>query len=1223
MSKCFCSFALKTILMKTFYTLLLTLNCFFLLGQAGNADTTFNSDLYERFGTGNGAIMQFVERVCEQPDGKLILAGTFTEFSGISSPGMVRVNTDGSVDHTFNPGEAFTFNTTNSSFTSVILQEDGRIIATRSEYSNGLNRSVIRRLNIDGSEDTTPVFPGEIDYGFVYRSVIQPDGKLILCGDFIYQDTDQTYHPDLVRFNTDGTLDNTFADGQEFDFMEYEKIHDMKLGEDGSIFIAGGFNGFGTTISKGIICLNPDGTVSTSFNTGSGANGVVRALSFQPDGMLIIAGEFSAYQNQSAGRIIRVQQNGSIDPSFYPYFSALSTIKFAGVMPDNSIFAVGDNSNQSLYNAFVLINPDGTVDTISGGTYNYYYQVELVSSGKLIATGQFETYEGRYRGGVARINPDLSLDASYGSKPGFASGTEKIIVQPDGKMYAGKVMNSETDVNVYNDTLVKGLVRITTEGSLDTTFALHDSLFVSVDALARQVDGKILVGGIIKGFDGLSTSFVRHVSRFNIDGSIDASFAQCSLSGFEINTLLVQPDGKIIVLGDFFSVNGNPVNHIARIHADGTFDNTFITGSGTNSKITAGTLTNSGKIIIGGDFTTYNGVAMQRFGSINPDGTINTDFAFDGHVFTEVIAIEKQFDGKIYVAAEELSDQDNYSAIILRLNLDGSVDPSFSTAFSTEVVLDQSLTSIKSIRPQPDGKLLLGGQIIFFNENGAYGIARLKVNGTKDEEFNLHSELWPPAAVTIALGTDGKIIAGGNFSKFAGVTANGIVVLENDLDDFFEVTFSNVSALSCSTPGTVTASAYGGVAPYEYFWENSDDPTNSSQLINEPGIYTCSVVDASGIFSSASLLISGPAETAGTDLKVNLTAGPFRSGFDNTVALNAFNDGCIPVSGQLICIMDTLLLYNSAVPVPDYQSNDTLIWDFSDLTYNSGHILPVINCTISSSAAIGDTILIDLLMTPVSGDADTLSNRRAYSFPVINGYDPNIKSVYPPGKCDEGYISSDQKLTYTVQFQNTGNAEAITIVVVDSLNENLDIHSLRVTGSSHYLWTEIAENNTVKFHFDQINLPDSTSNEPGSHGYVVFDIDLLSSAIPGNTVIANEAGIYFDFNVPVITNTCTNTIHSGNIDELVCVSFAAIGELETEEGIVVYPNPTDGVFHISFASELKDARMEITDVTGKLVYTQDISSTLVKADLTQLSAGFYKVRVIHATGISMVTLIKE
>src|SRR5690606_13056273 len=126
---------------------------------------------------------------------------------------------------------------------------------------------------------------------------------------------------------------------------------------------------------------------------------------------------------------------------------------------------------------------------------------------------------------------------------------------------------------------------------------------------------------------------------------------------------------------------------------------------------------------------------------------------------------------------------------------------------------------------------------------------------------------------------------------------------------------------------------------------------------------------------------------------------------------------------------------------------------------------------------IGDTIHLQLFATPISGDSDSTNNNRNYHFPVINGYDPNKKSVYPEGKCANRYISNDQKLIYTAQFQNTGNSEAINIAVIDTLDTAIDPYSLRVLSTSHSMRTEVIADNIVKFIFDNINLPDSTSNE--------------------------------------------------------------------------------------------------------------------------------------------------
>lgn len=1125
--------------MKFFFALFLTLNCFSILAQPGRVDTTFNAPFYDIFGTGNGFSAHRVDQVCEQPDGKLVVAGGFiTEYNGIAQKSVVRLNPDGSLDPTFNTGTIFLGS--DSEFASMVLQNDGKIIVIRENSST----TIIRRLNTDGSLDPTPIIPATIQ-GYAAKALIQPDGKLLLCGNFTSQNGGQTVWHHLIRINTDGSLDQTFVGGtgSGFTFSSSGTISELKLDAQSKIMIIGGFDTYNGINSKGIIRLNSDGTVDGTFDSGTGFNNLVRSIAIQPDQKIILAGDFTQYKNTYVpSKIIRLNANGTPDPTFQ--FTQLTTsTNMLNVMPDNSIVFTASYSVSipPMNNRLVRVLSNGALDTITEGNEthgpgggNTFSQIKLLSSGKLLLVGQFETAFSRYRGGIARMNQDFTLDNSFNPKPGFKEEIEEVFVQPDGKIYATKEILDDSIVNVYNDVIVKGLVRISSNGSLDTTFHIPDSLMVSAEAIAVQPDGKVVVAGMTKIYDGSNWVWNRNVVRFNPDGSLDQSFTMFPFVAQNLDKLLLQSDGKIIILGVVSVDNGNTYPCISRLNSNGTLDNSFNIGTGANNRVTSGLITSSGKIIIGGDFTSFNGVPVQRLAAINPNGSLDLTFAFNGNITSTVNALEKQADGKIYVTSSGLINSNFNSVDIMRLNLDGSID----TSYYVHGLNPFNSGTFSTLLPLPDGKLVAGGSFSEFGNQSASGIVLLNANGSRDTSFYSEYLVNEPgvSVKSISLGQGGKIAISGIFSKIGGKPSNYIAVLHTGLTDQFEVSFTAVSNVGCAGNGSATAIVSGGFPPYQYSWTNSSNPSDPTQIISTGGIYTCTVTDSLGFVNSASLLIEGPAYTTGFDLKSNLITSSFRSGFDNTIVLNTVNDGCTPTSGQLICVLDPLVQFNSSIPSPDYFGNDTLIWNFSNLTYDSGNFLPIIHTTVSSAAQIGDSVTISLLLTPVSGDSDTLNNSRTYTFPVINGYDPNIKSVYPVGKCDEAYVENGQKFTYTIQFQNTGNAEAINIVVIDSLNEDLDLTTTRIIGNSHDVWTEVCAGNTIKFHFDSINLPDSTTNEEASHGYIVFEIDPISDSLSHNTVISNKAEIYFDFNPAIITNTCSNTIYDGDLDDFVCIS---------------------------------------------------------------------------------------
>ncbi|WP_052600073.1 T9SS type A sorting domain-containing protein [Aureispira sp. CCB-QB1] len=331
---------------------------------------------------------------------------------------------------------------------------------------------------------------------------------------------------------------------------------------------------------------------------------------------------------------------------------------------------------------------------------------------------------------------------------------------------------------------------------------------------------------------------------------------------------------------------------------------------------------------------------------------------------------------------------------------------------------------------------------------------------------------------------------------------------------------------TCGNLGLIQFKALGSVAPHIYTWNTTAITVDSVLSISTPGVYTVTVEDGLGCIRTSSVLLNGPSLTTSTlfDLNANLVATGFRPGQATTIWLDAFNDGCQPVNGQLSLVLSPLVNYDSASINPDFIHGDTLIWNFNALMYDSSHLQPEIFVTTSTNAQISDNICLLLKMSPELGDNDVTNNNKKYSFDVVNSYDPNTKGVYPKGLCNSGYVQKNKKLTYTIQFQNTGNAPAIDINILDTLSGALDVNSVRIVGKSHpKLVTHVLPGNVLRFEFQKINLPDSTTNENNSHGFIIFEVYPLQT-IPNSTLLSNSAAIYFDFNDPIITNTVHNII---------------------------------------------------------------------------------------------------
>jgi len=203
---------------------------------------------------------------------------------------------------------------------------------------------------------------------------------------------------------------------------------------------------------------------------------------------------------------------------------------------------------------------------------------------------------------------------------------------------------------------------------------------------------------------------------------------------------------------------------------------------------------------------------------------------------------------------------------------------------------------------------------------------------------------------------------------------------------------------------------------------------------------------------------------------------------------------------------------------------DTLIWTKNDFDYEEGTFRIAISLDIPVPTNNVVSTCFWAKAEAFTGDIDPSNNEQFICQPILNSYDPNDIQVSPTGLCEEGYILNVQLLTYKIRFQNTGNADAINIAILDTLDEDLDIESFRLVSQSHEpMELELLSDRILSFSFDNIHLADSSSDEANSHGYVVYEIAPKDS-LPAGREILNRAAIYFDFNEAVLTNSVRNTI---------------------------------------------------------------------------------------------------
>ncbi len=342
------------------------------------------------------------------------------------------------------------------------------------------------------------------------------------------------------------------------------------------------------------------------------------------------------------------------------------------------------------------------------------------------------------------------------------------------------------------------------------------------------------------------------------------------------------------------------------------------------------------------------------------------------------------------------------------------------------------------------------------------------------------------------------------------------------------------------------------------------------------------------------------------DAAADLQGGPFRPSTAAHLYPYLYSNSCIPTSGTATLILDPQTTYSwaSNTSLPVTVTGNTLSWPYSVSTGLSWYTyfgLFVVN--VSPSAQIGDTLCFMFYITPSGGDANSANDTFYFCRPVTNSYDPNIKEASPAGPGGNGHVAPNTEMTYTIHFQNTGNDVAYNIAITDTIDPNLDMSTLQILGSSHTMVPDVTGSNILRFNFYNINLPDSTSNEPMSHGWVTYRIDPYQW-LPDGTQIDNTAYIYFDFNEAIITNT-TNTI----------VDWAlSINEVEIRNGFTAAPVPANDYVNVSFDRNFTGT-VTLRDISGREVKQVKMNGTKESIYVGDLAGGVYTISVANETGM--------
>lgn len=328
------------------------------------------------------------------------------------------------------------------------------------------------------------------------------------------------------------------------------------------------------------------------------------------------------------------------------------------------------------------------------------------------------------------------------------------------------------------------------------------------------------------------------------------------------------------------------------------------------------------------------------------------------------------------------------------------------------------------------------------------------------------------------------------------------------------------------------------------------------------------------------------------------------------------NAGQYAVNGTTVSMTySPTLQYYYANPVPTTIVGNTLTWNTGNLPPNlMGNIF--IYFTTPVGTTLGTIVSSSAEITLPINDINVANNTSTSVLIVQGSFDPNDKTV-SIAQMPLPVALSGKELDYTVQFQNTGTAAAQTVVLMDTLDEKLDISSFEMLVSSHVFSLEILQNHILKWTFNNIQLPDSFSNEPESHGFVHYRIRPKNNLNVGD-IIHNVAAIYFDFNLPIFTQDATTTIVSPD---------ALHNELSISH-LAIVPNPAKEACMLSFtAKEGNEAQIYLYNANGNLIYTENIIGNVThfskEIPLNAIPSGIYFLQVVTGKGIVGQRIIKK
>ena len=496
-------------------------------------------------------------------------------------------------------------------------------------------------------------------------------------------------------------------------------------------------------------------------------------------------------------------------------------------------------------------------------------------------------------------------------------------------------------------------------------------------------------------------------------------------------------------------------------------------------------------------------------------------------------------------------DQDGLPDLVIHNAFDDAIIWYKNTmnGFEPQSVIEGNLSDIKHLKLSDVDQngtldLIVANQLeqevyIFYNFGGSFG-PRILISDGLDLQYAFVNtgDLNNDGAIDIFVNSYfGVLLTWWESLQYSSLVA-GIVFLDENENGQMEGTETGLSNQTVNLQPAAVSSWSNQTGGYTFFaaegnFNLSCSPSDLWQF-STPEAFNFNLDDSNpaifhfGLFPNQLIYESEP----------TLVSAPTRCGFEVPFWLEVTNTGTLDADAITTLELDPLVTFVNSVPEPDNITGNTLTWNSMDLSPTQSDQIYIL-LEMPDASYIGESIQMgyETVLLNNSNVVDTQS--RMFSSTINCSYDPNDKLTSPSyDEFQENYTLFDQEILYTVRFQNTGSDTAFNIKIIDQLDSWIDMSTIRMISASHDYRTELNDAGKLVVHFEGIHLPDSSINFSGSQGYFMYGAK-VNSSIEENTKIFNQASIFFDFNVPIITNTVENMLVSewpvlAQLDSLLC-----------------------------------------------------------------------------------------